>query len=236
MRERYSLEHLRACGVRQDHVSLAADLAFAWADLAPDLFREHDGRAHRLGLCFRAWPLRDAASARQIRAKAVALCKRLLGDPSVELVFASTCQGIPGYVDDSRMAAEIVAALPPSMRLRCTVDVVHRSTREMIRFLGGLDACISMRMHVCVLAMLGGTPAMALDYEQKSVGLYEMMKLDDYHLDFRLEYGRWQAGVEYFLGDLGEISATLGGRVSDMSRSATEAITGAARAASMVIS
>ena len=161
VREPYSLQHLQACGVRQGHVSMAADLAFAWAHLAPELFREHSGGLRRVGLCFRRWPLHDSASARAIRAKALALSRWLLRDPAVELVFVSTCQGVPGYVDDSRMAREIVAGLPTALRARCTVDDSHHSVPGLIEVLGSLDACISMRMHVCVLAMLGGTPAMA---------------------------------------------------------------------------
>jgi polysaccharide pyruvyl transferase WcaK-like protein len=229
VRERFSVEHLRKCEVRQDHVSVAADLAFAWADLAPGLFRERTGQVRRLGLCFRRWPLHDASNARQIRDKAAALCRWLLKEPSLELVFVSTCQGIRGYVDDSQMSTEIVASLPAPLKDRCTVDRVHRSPGEMIRLLGSFDACICMRMHACILAMLGGTPAMAFDYEQKSVGVYEMMGLNEYHLDFRLGLDFWISGVERLLSDLGGIHNTLRQRIPEMSRSATDAIVQAAK-------
>jgi colanic acid/amylovoran biosynthesis protein len=236
VRERYTLEHLRACGVRQDHVSVAADVAFAWAYLAPDLFFGRARPARRIGLCFRRWPLRDTKSARRTRAKATALCRWLLHDPAVELVFTSTCQGIRGYVDDSLLAREIVAELPADIRSRCIVDQGRRPTREMIRFLSDLDACISMRMHVCILAMLGGTPAMALDYEQKSVGLYEMMELDAYHVDFRQHYAGWQDGVDRFLRDLPNLGATLDRRVARMAQSATNGVDSALRDANLVAS
>ena len=236
VRERYSLEHLRTCGVRQDHVSVAADVAFAWADLAPDLLLRRAHPARRIGLCFRRWPLRDRISARQTRAKAAALCRWLLRDPTVELVFTSTCQGIRGYVDDSVLAREIAADLPPDLRRRCIVDRDRRSTREMIGFLSRLDACISMRMHVCILAMLGGTPAMALDYEQKSVGLYEMMELDAYHVDFRQQCADWQTGADQFLRELPVLGATLEHRVGRMARSATDGVLSALRDANLVTS
>jgi colanic acid/amylovoran biosynthesis protein len=229
VRERFSLDHLRDCGVRCDHVSLAADLAFAVAARKPDLFQSRAGPIRRIGLCLRRWPLRDIWGTRRMRDKGIEFCSWLMRDPSIELVFVSTCQGVPGYIDDSRIALEIVAALPPSLRSRCIVARERRAPEALIRFFHGLDACISMRMHGCILAMLAGTPAMALDYELKSIGMYEMMGLENYHVDFRADVARWKLTAERFLTEINAIRLGLHDRVVAMGNSAYAAVVDSAR-------
>jgi colanic acid/amylovoran biosynthesis protein len=229
VRERFSLDHLRRCGIRNPNVRIAPDIAFALGSAVPELFRLHSGPARRIGVCFRRWPLRDEASALHTRAKAAELCTWLLRDPAVELVFTSTCQGVPQYVDDSRTADGVLKLIPDRLRPRCTIDREHRSVHGTIRFLSSLDACISMRMHVCVMAMLGGTPALALDYEQKSVGLYEMMDLDDYHVDFRTDLASWRICAERFFADCATMGPQLQDRVAAMTAGAINAIDDAVR-------
>jgi colanic acid/amylovoran biosynthesis protein len=229
VREKFSLAHLEECGIRGDRVTLAADLAFALAGPPRGPRPEPRGGRYRIGVCFRRWPLRDSASAEQTAAKAVALCEWLLARPGTELVFYSTCQGIPGYVDDADFAARIVGALPPELASRCAVDRGHRSPDRLVGFLSDLDVCLSMRMHGCILAMLAGTPALAFDYEPKSAGLYEMMGLDPYHVDFRAEIDGWLAAAERFLLDAEGIRSSLPARVAAMSTSARDAVASAAK-------
>jgi colanic acid/amylovoran biosynthesis protein len=229
VRERFSLDHLRRCGIRNPNVHLAPDVAFALGGAMPELFRPRSTPARRIGVCFRRWPLRDRTSALRTRTKAAEFCTWLLRDPAVELVFTSTCQGVPQYVDDSRTADDVLKLIPERLRVRCKIDREHRSVQGTIQFLGGLDVCISMRMHVCVMAMLGGTPALALDYEQKSVGLYEMMDLDDYHVDFRSDITSWLVCAERFLTDCATLGPHLQDRVVAMAAGARNAIDDAVR-------
>jgi colanic acid/amylovoran biosynthesis protein len=209
VRDAISRQHLLDCGVDENRIVETADAAFLWRRLAPDVFRAKTGAARIVGMCFRAWPLHDLPAAAATVAKAVALCRELLADPARRLVFLSTCQGVAGYIDDSEMAAQVVAELPTEMRARCEVDRVRRRPRELILALGACDAFVGMRLHACLLAMLGGTPAFGLGYEDKTPGIYGQLGLERWQLPFDQDAAVWLGGVRDFLENLPQISAVL---------------------------
>src|SRR5207244_2284969 len=149
------------------------------------LFVAKRGPVRKIALSFRRWPL-EASPETGILPKAIELCRYLLhSNPDVQLLFLSTCQGIPEYVDDSAIARTIVAALPESLRVRCSID--HRRYRpaELIRAYSEADAYIGMRLHGAILAMLGGTPAMAVAYEEKTAGIFAALDLAPFQIDYR---------------------------------------------------
>ncbi len=230
VREPISLEHVLACGVRPDLVRLGADVAFLWRQLAPELYRKKEGPPRTIGLSFRAWPLGDTVRARDTVDKAVQLSCWMLNDhPARRLVFLSTCQGVPGYVDDSTLALDIVARLPSALRDRCLVDRTRYAPRALIAELGRCDAFVGMRLHACLLAMLGGTPAMGLAYESKTTGIYGMLGLERYQVDFSEGLETWLSCAGQFFRDYQTISDTLVGRVDRLAAAAAESVEGIAQ-------
>jgi colanic acid/amylovoran biosynthesis protein len=220
VRDQISLDHLRACGVDSARVSLTADVAFLWRDLAPDLFTPKSTPIRNIGICIRAWPLKDQVSIAQTVQKTVALCAHLLQDPSCALTLISTCQGIPGYWDDSKLSREVVASLPREFAARCHVDDIRRPPRELIRALGSLDAFIGMRLHGCLLAMLAGTPAMGLAYEPKTPEIFTQMGLENYQLPFSASARDWIAKADDFLKSAQPIRAALPTKLDERARQA----------------
>jgi polysaccharide pyruvyl transferase WcaK-like protein len=216
VREALSKQHLLDCGVEASRIRETADAAFLWRQLAPELFTPKRGPVKTVGLCFRAWPLQDAAAVQETVAKADRLCRHLLADTGRELVFLSTCQGIPGYVDDSLIALQVVGRLPPELGARCRVDRARYAPRQLIRALGRCDAFIGMRLHGCILAMLGGTPAMGLGYEPKTEGVFRQLGLEPYQVPFDTAGNSWLRCADRFLADLPEIRAGLPGKLDSL--------------------
>ena len=177
-----------------------------------------------LGLCFRAWPLRDRLSLERTIDKAVALCRYLLQEAGRELVFISTCQGIDGYIDDSDVALEITSHLTESERARCRVDRLRRSPRDLIAELSRLDAFLGMRLHACMLSMLGGTPAMGIGYESKTEQMYGQLGLSDHQVAFDSDYAEWEAAASGFLARQTSLRAGLAGALDAAAALAGDAI------------
>jgi colanic acid/amylovoran biosynthesis protein len=210
VRDAVSREHLLQCGVDPSRIRDTADAAFLWRDLAPELSRARSGPPRAIGLSFRVWPLGDMEEVRHTVMKAERLCRFLLADPARTLVFRSTCQGIPGYVDDSELAVRIVEGLPPALQARCRVDRNRYGARALIRALGECDAYIGMRLHGCLLAMLGGTPAMGLGYETKTEEIFGQLGFSEYQVPFRADGAEWLAGAARFLAGWDGIRLALG--------------------------
>lgn len=209
VRDSLSRKNLLEYGIEAARIRETADAAFLWRGLAPELFRLREGRDRTISLCFRGWPPGDRASVDRNLGKALCLCFHLLQGSDRELLFLSTCQGIPGYVDDSELALKIVASLPRSLQERCRVDRVRYSSRNLVRALGATDAFIGMRLHGAILAMLGGTPAMAIGYEPKTEEVFRQAGLDRYQIHFEEDDDAWIECAERFLADTPTIRQKL---------------------------
>ena len=210
VRDETSIAHLERAGVDPSRIALTADMAFLWHRLAPDLFRRRDGEpVRRLGLSFRPWPLGDPASTARTIEKAEALCRFLLEDPARTLLFLSTCQGIPGYTDDSELAAQIVSRLPVDLKARCSVDRARYAPVQLIQALGACDAFIGMRLHGCILSMLAGVPAMGLGYEEKTAEIFAQMGLQQWQVHFEEPAARWVEKAAEFLANLPAVRERL---------------------------
>jgi polysaccharide pyruvyl transferase WcaK-like protein/SAM-dependent methyltransferase len=209
IREQTSREHLLLAGVNPARIRVTGDAAFLWRRLAPELFRPKDGPIRRVGLSFRAWPLGDTVAVEQTVAKAEQLCRFLLHRLECELVFLSTCQGIPGYVDDSEIGLRILERLPRELQDRCQVDRAHRDPRALMRAFGACQAFIGMRLHGCLLAMLAGTPAMGLGYEPKTQDIFQQLGLESCQIAFNESAETWLACVKSFLAEAPTVRSRL---------------------------
>ena len=209
LREERSLRHLQECGVDTSRVLVAADIAFYWRRMAPHLFVAKKGPVRKIALSFRQWS-HGGVSTDEIVRKAAELCRHLLqASADVELVFLSTCQGIPEYVDDSRVARAVVNALPEGLRARCRIDGQRYAPERLIQLYAQMDAYIGMRLHGAILAMLGGTPGMAIAYEEKTPGIFWSLGLEAFQVDHRDTERQWIACADGFIRRIDEIHGKL---------------------------
>lgn len=210
VRDAVSQQCLVDCGVAREKIHHTADAAFLWQRLAGDLFQPKQGPVRSVALSFRLWPLGDQLEVENTIFKAEQLCRHLLADLNRSLLFLSTCQGVAGYVDDSLIALRIVERLPEDLRARCRVDRMRYAPHELMRKYGECDAFIGMRLHGCILAMLGGTPAVGLGYEEKTREVFHQLELDRYQVPFTAGIDTWLSGADRLLAEIDTIRASLG--------------------------
>jgi polysaccharide pyruvyl transferase WcaK-like protein len=226
VRDQISGRHLAQCGVDSSRIRITTDVAFLWHRIAPELFNpKRESNTRLIGLSFRVWPLGDQVVQQQTIAKAEQLCRHILCGSDKRILFLSTCQGIPGYVDDSQMALQIRDRLPENLRLRCDIDRARYGPVELMQALGRCDAFIGMRLHACILAMLAGVPAMGLGYEDKTEEIFRQMGLESYQIPFNSDVQSWIGKAEYFLSNVSGISNQLAKKLDERCMAAQENMT-----------
>ncbi len=217
LRDAASLAHLHEAGIPTNNVHTTGDVAFVFRTLAPELFRPRLGPIHRIGLGIRAWPLKDTQAREVTIEKASVLAHWLLDqNPATRIEFTSTCQGVSGYHDDSLLSIAAAERLPEHLQHRVSVDRARRDPEALITYLGSLDAYIGMRLHGCILAMLGGTPAMGLAYETKTPEIFTQMGLTDDQIDHRAPADCWIDAAREFLAHAADRHQQLPARLDRM--------------------
>lgn len=118
------------------------------------------------------------AGYRQAVAEAV---ERLVTHHRAEVVFLSTCQGVPEYgYNDSVEAREVVARLPEAIRARVRVDDAFHRPEVLVEMLTGFDLVVATRMHMAILSMIAGTPVAPIVYEFKTRELMDLVGYSDW--------------------------------------------------------
>jgi colanic acid/amylovoran biosynthesis protein len=209
LRERRSLMHLADCGVDASRTVVGGDMAFYLHRVAPNLYVEKNGPVKKIAMSFRSWPI-EAKDGNELIEKAAVLCRHLLeSDPQREIMFLSTCQGVDGYVDDSIIADVILKKLPSMMRERCEIRTQRQSTHDLVKSYSEADCYIGMRLHGAILSMLGGTPSMAIAYEEKTVGIFSELGLESFQIDYREKSENWISCAQNFIFRIEEIRGRL---------------------------
>jgi colanic acid/amylovoran biosynthesis protein len=211
VRESNSLSHLASLGLVGTQFRLTGDIAFALQPQHSDTLRgKARGGPQRVAMSYRTWPPSHSGEREHVLAKATALTTWLLiRSPSLTIDFVSTCQGIPDYVDDSTLADLILSRLPPLLRMRCTVERNHLTAFQFLERLAKYDLYIGMRLHGAVLALLSGTPAIAIGYESKTREVFNSIGLGDLVADYRLSANDWIRVVSSGLDRFTELSQSI---------------------------
>ena len=221
LRDPASRDNLREIGVSDDKLVVAADAAFAVARPAgPSTVRHPSGSPMRVAISVREWRWFAGGSASdgmaRFKAALVDVTRHLVEHLGAEVTFVSTCQGVPAYaMDDSKTADEIAHALPPSICARVVVDRAFHTPQALAAMLSAFDLVIATRMHFAILAMIAGTPAVAIAYESKTKELYAGMNLGRLVDDIESVTAQSLiAKVEWAIEHRAELEATIGDAVS----------------------
>ncbi|MEZ4699533.1 MAG: polysaccharide pyruvyl transferase family protein [Rhodothermales bacterium] len=181
LRDEQSLGYLRDIGVANDRVHVMPDVVFALRDPDRRPVRSDEGRP-RVAVSVRSWQhFRNQSPEDGMRGYLQAVAagvEHLVTRYDAEVVFLSTCQGVPAYrIDDSGVGRQVVDLLPASVRPRVRVDADFHRPEALLEALAGFDLVIATRMHMAILSMLAGTPVAPIVYEFKT---RELMELVDY--------------------------------------------------------
>ena len=199
LRDERSRGYVVEAGAEASRLSVHADAAFALVD--PESLRHErptQARA-RIAISVRSWShaRNDAGGGGDAESRyrhAVAEAARALARSGAEVVFVSTCQGVPEYwADDSRYASSLVRELLPDVP-GVSVDNRFRPPAELARELRSYDVAIATRMHFAILALSVATPVVAIAYEFKSRELLRGMGMESLVADFEDVTGEWLVG------------------------------------------
>ncbi len=183
LRDDRSRRHLLDLGVDPAKLHVVADVVFGLAD--PDALASAGQRPmpkegpRRVAISVREWKHFEGMSAEEgmvrYEAAVAALATKLAGEGR-EVVFLSTCQGVPEYwTDDSALAVKIRDGLPDDARRRVVVDRRFRRPFELIAELATFDLVVATRMHMAIMALVAGTPVLPIAYEFKTQELFERL-------------------------------------------------------------
>lgn len=197
LRETYSLEHLKGIGYHCDNVTVTNDIAFY---LRGKYAKKVDvnKKLKNIVINFRVWKYEDKS--KENLEKAISLCKKLITE-GYRITFISTCQGVEGYVDDSEFAEKVVDLLPSGMQQNCVVSKEKYNLEELILTLSKQDAYIGMRLHGAILSLLAGIPALNIAYEDKTLGIFKSLGLENYCFSYKENISHWNTKVDFFIDD-----------------------------------
>ena len=191
LRDIESKNVLEKIGVRTPPIYVTADAAFSLPtytlDIGKDLLKREgfdvETKKLKVSISVRKWRYYEKNNIqghkRYIHSVAAA-ADYLIENKNAEVIFASTCTDFGGYHNDDRIIAhEIIKTMKNNAKLLCG----EYSPMQLSSIYGYMDLHIGTRMHSNILAMLYGTPLMAIQYEFKTQGLMNFFGLNDFVLD-----------------------------------------------------
>lgn len=231
LRDEKSRQHLRDIGVDSERLVVVADSVFALARRDWILAPPPGGRARgpRVAVSVRRWTHfdgRDRATATAIYEAAVAgAVTALVRERGAEVVFLSTCQGIPEYLyDDSDIADRICATLDPDVRGHVSIDRGFHDPDSLMDTLRGFDFAVSTRMHMAIMGLCVGLPVLPIAYEFKTTELYRALGQEDWVTDIsRIDRHEFPRMALRFADHFGEFRRAVGPRVLEHASSARSA-------------
>lgn len=191
LRDHESKKVLDKIGVTAPLIHVTADAAFLLhpydPDVGKDLLRQEcfdiKNEKLKVSISVRKWSFYEQNNIRgheQYILTIAAVADYLIETKNAEVIFASTCTGFGGYPNDDRIVAhEVVNNMRNDAKILCG----EYSPRQLSSIYGNMDIHIGTRMHSNILAMLSGTPVVAIQYEFKTSGLMDSIGLNDFVLD-----------------------------------------------------
>ncbi|GAB3093071.1 polysaccharide pyruvyl transferase family protein [Aestuariicella hydrocarbonica] len=127
--------------------------------------------------------------------------------------FISTCQGIPNYIDDSRLACKIAGIVikKTGKGSLITINTEAHSLEELKERVSTYRCILGTRLHMCLISLLHGVPAFNISYEQKGKECYKYMTLDNYSIDYNEPLKEAQNKFSSFLAEEHKIKKILPG-------------------------
>jgi len=111
------------------------------------------------------------------------LCDWLVREKQAHVHFLSTCTGLCGYqINDHGPAYEVIRRMDSAEDGNPRLVLGEYTPQELVEMYGSMDLHVGTRMHSNILALLGGTPVVAIQYEFKTHHLMELFGMTDYLL------------------------------------------------------
>jgi len=231
LRDEASLKNIVDLGLPDPPVHLCADSAFALANvetLNAAALRKFPTCGPKIAVSVRSWSHfrgKDNAQGMEDYMNAIAdAASRLVSEIDAEVTFVSTCQGVDDYTDDSAVAVEIIKRIAPEFRESVALIREHIRFDALMERLSDYDLVIATRMHMAILSLSSGTPALPIVAEFKTSELYRNLGLADWIVEIESVKGEQLAAmVVAMLESLPDIQPALMARVLEFRESSNRA-------------
>lgn len=149
----------------------------------------------------------------------IALCRIAL-NRGYEIEFISTCQGVPKYRDDSKVAAAFAHALVnenSTWKTRVSVNSQYFTVHQLQERLNSqYSFTIGTRLHMCILSMINGIPAFNISYEVKGIECYRYLGLEHCSIDYNEPIPTATISFQNFIEHLSEIRDTVQTKIKEV--------------------
>ncbi len=191
VRDVESKEVLEKMGVKKPPICVTADAAFSLLPHSLEVGKNllmHEGfniqsNKLKVSISVRKWKFyeeNNIKSHENYLLSIAAAADLLIEKKNAEIIFVSTCTGFGGYQYDDRIVAhEVLNQMKNHAKILCG----EYSPRQLSSIYGNMDLHIGTRMHSNILAMLNGTPIIAIQYEFKTGELMTFFGLNEFVLD-----------------------------------------------------
>lgn len=203
-RDSASFDEAQAAGVPAQKLLLTNDAVFLEV---PD-YSKISSTSDLVGISVRDW--KHGPGSRDSYLLIIAGYAQLVLERGYRVEFFSTCQGVPGYIDDSLVAKDIVALMPTGLAAgRVTVNHEFMTIGQLRARIAECHMIIGTRMHMCLLAILAGVPAFNISYEPKGHQCFRYLGLEKYSIDYHEDEDRADKAFQLFLAEKDEVRLKL---------------------------
>ena len=179
VRDQISFERIQSYGL-VDNVILSKDAALLSENINQKSFNTKTKKV--VAISVRGW--KEEGRKVENYYQLIIFIITVLVEMGYKITFISTCQGIPNYTDDSKIAEEIVSKLEEKYRKNITIDHNFYNLFDFQKRLRNFDYVIGTRLHMCLISLLNKVPAINISYEEKGKEAYDYLKLSNYTIDY----------------------------------------------------
>jgi len=207
-------------GCKEENIIEVRDMAFMM-DTPLKTTCELDPDKLVIGLSVRKWtyPYTENTSSEKLHdeyiEKFAQLTQSLIDELNAEIIFISTCQGIPEYsFHDDHVAMQVYNRLPATHQCKVKVDTGFYTPDQLVEVLNAVDMFIGTRMHACILSLIKAIPTINICYEFKSRELFNDMGLGEFVHDIdNIEIPRVLKNCRHLIENYDEIQTAIADKV-----------------------
>jgi colanic acid/amylovoran biosynthesis protein len=182
-RDAISVEYLAEIGYDEPNVTIWPDLGLLSGTFGHSSRRKtnQDETPRKILFNAREWVYKE--NSESLASRLSKILQYLVSDGQTEVICASTCQGVPNYVDDSKFMTSIRSHLDAKSQTFVKITSNHLRPQEYFDLAKTCDAYVGMRLHGAIISMHAGIPALAIGYEDKSLEIFTELGLRDNCVD-----------------------------------------------------
>ncbi|WKK86012.1 polysaccharide pyruvyl transferase family protein [Marivirga arenosa] len=147
-------------------------------------------------------------------------------DKGYRVEFLSTCQGLNDYIDDSKVAKEIVNEyVAHAYKEKIKVNNDYYKLEELRGRLSSFDLVIGTRLHMCILSLIESIPTLNISYEVKGKECFSYLDLSDYSIDYNSDIDTAVISLNALINNRETLSEFISKKITELNIKSQEYLT-----------